>query len=171
VERILRECPELNDRLYIYHLGLTTTGYEQGIDGGTNMRADPEAARYVYENAKHIWSVGLQTTLKDSLRVAPGTEVHHQLSESRTELGDMLRAHTEEFYIRRQVHPAMHDAVAVSAGLQDGFVSFQRVLVDFTEDGTYRKGSGLGVCTSREEIDSEGFMRELSKSIKLNGAL
>jgi len=171
VERILRECPELNDRLLIYHMGLTTTDYERPTDGGTNMRADPVAAEYVYKNAEHLWAVGLQTTLRDDLRVSPGTELYDRLVSSHTELGELLRAHSEEFHARRGVYPAMHDAVVVAAALQDGFVEFERVFVDFTGAGTYQKGSQVAVCASDEDIDTNRFMKALSKGIADNGSM
>ena len=170
VARILREYPDLNERLLIYHLGLTTTGYEQITDGGTNMRADPDAAQYVYETAKNLWSVGLQTTLRDDLRVSPGTEIYNQLRASCTELGYALRSHSDEFFKRRHLYPAMHDGVAVSAALQDGLVDFKTVTVDFVPNG-YVQGEDVPVCVSKEEINADKFMTNLAGSIRTNKSL
>jgi inosine-uridine nucleoside N-ribohydrolase len=65
----------------------------------------------------------------------------------------------------------MHDAVTVGAALQDGFVEFERVFVDFIRDGRYIKGEDVVVRASVKEMDAESFMKNLSRSIEDNNGI
>lgn len=156
--RIFKEIPQSHDRIEVVHMGLSTLGFDDYIEGGTNMRADPAAAQFVYERAKNLRIVGLQTTLKDELRMAPNSKVSELLRDSRCLLAADLRAHLKEFIERRKVFPAMHDPLTASVILGFDFVEFEKTTIEFNERGLYRKGGPIGIEVSKIECRVKEFM-------------
>jgi inosine-uridine nucleoside N-ribohydrolase len=164
--RFAREYPELVGQLDVYHMGMNLNGYENWIKGGTNMEADPAAAKFIYGTLRNLTVVGAHTTTQEGLRVNPGTLLYRIVSGKGHPAFQKLAAHLENFHGRRGRYPCMHDPLTASAALGENFCQFQKVSVDFDHRGLYRKGSQMIVNISRTECDTGGFMEYLAKALE-----
>lgn len=162
LSRFAKQYPEDVGRLHIIHMGLTTKGADDFIGGGTNMEADPLAAKHVYElGLPNFRVVGSHTTINDSIRVTPETRLYRKLQTSREENHKMLFDHLNEYHSRRDIWPALHDPLTVSVALEMDFVGFEEVGVEFSPDGKYRLGGKTIIKVSKTEIYKPGDFMDL----------
>ncbi len=164
---LLAAYPKLSKSMDIVHMGLGTKDYESPVDGGTNMRADPIAAKRLYSSRPcTLRSVGLQTTLNDDLRITPATKIYNWIQECETEVQYLLSAHLLEFYTRRKIWPAMHDTLTAAVAAGETWVNFREDEVFFTDDGRYiksdKKGSGVRVTVSSPDFKAKEFFEWFS---------
>ena len=158
--QLIKIHPEYKDILSIYHMGMSTINSKEFISGGTNMEADPQAAKFVYESGLNLKVVGLQTTLNDALRVNPETPLYKKLESSSLTCHQLLLEHLLEFKQRRNVWPALHDPLTVAVALGKDFVEFENIQVEFNELGMYRTGSGpIEITTSKPHPNASAFMQ------------
>ncbi len=158
----LREFPEHAKKLTIYHMGATIKDADRGlIQGGTNMEADPLAAKFIYEAGLKLRVIGSHTTINDKIRINPESRIYKKLKESGNKAHSLLFAHLHDYYDRRKLWPAMHDPLAVSAALGEKFVNFEETGLIFDEFGRYQLGGGKTVFISAKKFNEEGFMKYL----------
>lgn len=155
---ILQQIPDANEKLDIVHMGLSMKGYEDFINGGTNMCADQLASKFVYENALSLKAVGLHTTLNDELRIRPGTKLYDRLERDDRPHAQILKTHLTEFYHRRNLWPAMHDPITASVSLGYDFVAFEPIGIEFNEQGLYRRGTKSLINVSKVNCKTQEFM-------------
>jgi inosine-uridine nucleoside N-ribohydrolase len=166
IAKFLKTYPEYKDQLEVVHMGMTTSGADTFISGGTNMEADPSAARCVYTSGVRLKVVGSHTTINDTLRVHPETKLYKKIAAKSTLAHAMLFEHLSEYYTRRKIWPALHDPLALTVALGEKFVSFEDVTVEFRDDGMYRlTDKGVCILVSKKETRAEDFMEFCVKNI------
>lgn len=155
----LQQYPQHASKLVVYHMGLTLTGADQGyVTGGTNIEADPAAAREVYQRSDlHIKIIGGHTTIHDSLRITPDTNLHQVLKQSHHPAHKWVYEALLEFHQRRGIWPALHDPLTASAALGLPFITFEDCYINFKQDGLYTLGNQTKVTISAN-ADYQGFM-------------
>ena len=165
--RFLRHHPEYTDRFDIVHMGMTTKNAEGYIGGGTNMEADPLAAKYVYElQLKYLRVVGSHTTINDAIRVHPETELYKKLESEASENHHMLFQHLQDYHNRRGIWPALHDPLTASVALGKEFVQFTGTKVTFDDSGKYKDGGDTRVVISETDIHNpSGFMQLMAERV------
>ena len=137
-------------------------------DGGTNMEADALAAKYVYElELQRFKVVGSHTTINDTIRVTPDTELYKKITASDHPNHEMLLSHLHDYHKRRDMWPALHDPLTTSVALGYDFVSFNDHQVEFNDEGLYRlSDSGVTVTNSDVNINNpEKFMKLMAELI------
>ncbi len=157
-----KKYPKDVGKLDIIHMGLTTKNADNFVGGGTNMEADPMAAKYIYElGLPNFRVVGSHTTINDSIRIHPDTQAYKKLSESGEANHGMLLTHLHEYNTRRGIWPALHDPLTASVALTEKFVDFEEINIEFRDDGSYRLGGNTKVLVSKEEINNSGGFMDL----------
>jgi inosine-uridine nucleoside N-ribohydrolase len=161
VTSFLKDHPEYIDTFEIIHMGMSLSDVHSFVGGGTNMESDPQAAKYLYQlNLQNFKVVGSHTTIQDSIRVTPETELYRKIASSTEPNHKMLYQHLREYNQRRGLWPALHDPLTTSVALGHEFVSFEEVHVDFNTKGEYCLGSETRVLNSKTEINNpEQFMQ------------
>lgn len=158
----LRKHPDSHDTFDIVHMGMKIEASKNFISGGTNIEADALAAKYVYElELERCKVVGSHTTINDAIRVTPKTDLYKKLKSSTGPNQQMLFGHLNDYYLRRNMWPALHDPLTTSVALGHDFVSFRDHQVEFNEEGQYRlNDSGVRVINSEAAINRpEEFMQ------------
>ncbi len=157
---ILRSFPEYRNKTEIVHMGMTSKDAREGyVSGGTNMEADPLAAKFVYELGINMKVVGSHTTINDALRVRPETKLYKKIEASRSPNHQILLRHLHDYRARRNIWPALHDPLAASVALGESFVSFEEVATNFNAAGQYSLGTGsTRVSLSTRDCNAQGFM-------------
>jgi inosine-uridine nucleoside N-ribohydrolase len=158
LSKFITSHPGYKGRLHVYHMGMTTKGFEDFISGGTNMEADLLAARHVYQSGIDLKVVGSHTTINDALRVHPETALYKKLQVGAHSNHKLLLEHLHEYNKRRNIWPALHDPLTVAVALGNKFVEFEEVEVEFNSEGKYRKGTGTKIILSKPESKAEEFM-------------
>ena len=165
---ILRMYPQYHDAFDIVHMGMKIEESAEFISGGTNMEADALAAKYVYElGLKKFKVVGSHTTINDSIRITPETDLYKKLEHSSDQNHTILLQHLHDYYDRRNIWPALHEPFATSVALEWDFVSFKDYIVEFDSEGKYKQSSGgVQVSNSCVEIsEPERFMRMMTELV------
>lgn len=159
--------PEYIDKFDVLHMGMTTRGAEEYIGGGTNMEADPAATRYVYNSGlERMRVVGSHTTINDSIRVHPETDLYKKLQTSTSKNHKMLFRHLQDYHARRGIWPALHDPLACSVALGEDFVSFKEITASFNESGQYKLGGNVQIVISEDQIKNpERFMQMMTETL------
>ena len=157
---LLNTYREIAPKIQIFHMGMSLDKAKQSfVSGGTNMEGAPLAAKAVYERTDldmHV--VGAHTTIHDSLRISPETELHQKLKLSDKPHEQFAWKALTDFYKRRNIWPALHDPLTASCAAGCEFVKFSQTYIDFRENGTYQLGIMTDVVIS-EHADYTGFMR------------
>ena len=164
----LRTYPEYQDTFDVAHMGMKITDNAEFTDGGTNMEADALAAKYVYElELQRFKVVGSHTTINDTIRVTPDTELYKKITASDHPNHEMLLSHLHDYHKRRDMWPALHDPLTTSVALGYDFVSFNDHQVEFNDEGLYRlSDSGVTVTNSDVNINTpEKFMKLMAELI------
>jgi inosine-uridine nucleoside N-ribohydrolase len=164
----LRTYPEYQDTFDVAHMGMKITDNTEFTDGGTNMEADALAAKYVYElELQRFKVVGSHTTINDTIRVTPDTELYKKITASDHPNHEMLLSHLHDYHKRRDMWPALHDPLTTSVALGYDFVSFNDHQVEFNDEGLYRlSDSGVTVTNSDVNINNpEKFMKLMAELI------
>lgn len=158
----LRAYPEYQDTFDVVHMGMKIGDTGEFISGGTNMEADAQAAKYVYElGLRRFKVVGSHTTINDAIRITPQTALYQKLATSKSPNHQMLLSHLHDYYQRRTIWPALHDPLTTSVALGYDFVSFCDYRVEFNDEGLYRlSDTGVTVTNSEAAINNpEKFMQ------------
>jgi purine nucleosidase len=155
----INQYPEYRSRMKVFHMGMTTKGCGDYIGGGTNMEADPLAAKKVYEAGLDLTIVGSHTTINDALRVHPETSLYKKLEASTHPNHQLLFKHLQEYHARRNIWPALHDPLTVGVALGENFVELETREVTFREDGQYKEGKGTSVLISKNASKAAEFMK------------
>lgn len=165
--RFLRHHPDYADRFDSVHMGMTIKNTDEYIGGGTNMEADPLAAKYVYElQLKRLRVVGSHTTINDAIRVHPETELYKKLESGASENHHMLFQHLWDYHNQRDIWPALHDPLTASVALGKEFVRFTETTVTFDDSGRYKLGGDTRVVISETDIHNpDGFMQLMAETI------
>lgn len=165
--QFLQHHPKYADRFDIVHMGMTTKNADGYIGGGTNMEADPLAAKYVYElQLKRLRVVGSHTTINDAIRVHPETELYKKLERGVSENHRILLQHLQDYHDRRGIWPALHDPLTASVALGKEFVQFTETTVTFDDSGKYKIGGDTRVVISETDIHNpEGFMQLMAEAV------
>jgi purine nucleosidase len=157
--------PEHKDRLTVFHMGMTTKLYDDFISGGTNMEADPKAAQHIYESGINLKVVGSHTTINDALRINPETSLYKKLDSSNNTNHRLFMDHLKEYHSRRNIWPALHDPLTIAAAIDPTLVEYEKVEIEFNNEGKYKKGSGTTVWVSKSESKTAEFMEFCEKWI------
>jgi hypothetical protein len=129
---------------------------------------DALAAKYVYElELQRFKVVGSHTTINDTIRVTPDTELYKKITASDHPNHEMLLSHLHDYHKRRDMWPALHDPLTTSVALGYDFVSFNDHQVEFNDEGLYRlSDSGVTVTNSDVNINNpEKFMKLMAELI------
>ena len=124
-----------------------------------NMICDPEAARIVFSSGIPVRAVGLDVTLQ----CVVDKDTQNQIRDNMNGAGEILSSMLEKWFDHyRFAAPVMHDPLAVSTLIQDGFVKFKTENVDVVLEGGNRAKTVLGGKYPIEvayEVDTERFMK------------
>jgi purine nucleosidase len=165
LSRVITEYPEYKSKLNVYHMGMTTKSFDDFISGGTNMEADPRAARHVYESEINLKVVGSHTTINDALRINPETSLYQKIDASTHPNHKLFIKHLKEYHARRTIWPALHDPLTIAAAIDPSFVEYEEVQIEFNDEGKYKKGTGSKIVLSKNESKAAEFMAFCEKWI------
>ena len=151
LQTFLTHCPQAAPKLSVFHMGLTLKNAENSfITGGTNIEADPLAAKQIYQwTDLDLKVVGSHTTIHDELRITPITDIYQKIKNSFLPHYQMVYRTILDFEKRRGIWPALHDPLTASAAIDAGFVTFDTAHIDFATDGSYMIGTQTKINISK----------------------
>lgn len=124
-----------------------------------NILCDPEAAKIVFSSGIPVRAVGLDVTLKCVM----DKETQNQIKVDMNGAGEILSAMLEKWFEHYRFNaPVMHDPLAVTTLIDDGFVKFRKEKVDVILHGEDRCKTVINGNYEIEvayEVDTENFMK------------
>ena len=135
----------------------------------TNIYADPEAARIVFQSGLRITLVGLDVTTKVLMRSEHLERIETSRPSVRDFVAEVITSSLEaQRAIRKWDGFPMHDPLAMAVALDASFVTTERMFVDIETQGELTTGSTVGdsrnvwgkspnvdVCV---EVDADRFL-------------
>ena len=168
IATFLQTYPAYRDTFSIFHMGAKLDPATDFIGGGTNMEADPLAAKYLYElGLEKFWVVGSHTTINDAIRVTPESALYKRLASSSVPNHTLLLKHLHDYFDRRDVWPALHDPLTTAVALGYKYVTFVSQTIEFNDRGEYRVSDhGVEVMISEPAIQQpDDFMRLMTEMV------
>ena len=129
---VLRERPELADRLVVSQMG-GAFNYRKPGQAEHNFRLDPEAVAHVLRVVRRPELVISDTTFTDDLEISARTPLYHRLAAAEApEWAATLKAHLDRWFAHTYPSTIQHDGLTLSAALELPFVDFavEHIVVD-----------------------------------------
>ncbi|MFI9402222.1 nucleoside hydrolase [Nocardia sp. NPDC052316] len=131
---VLREAPDLVDRLVITQMG-GAINYRDPTRAEHNFRLDPAAARSVVATAADLLLVLSDITFTEEIAINSGSDTYRLLAAAHApEWARLLHTHLDRWF--NTFHPSsmQHDPLALATALQLPFVDFTRRRISLGDD-------------------------------------
>lgn len=146
----------LKRRMHITAMG-GALNYRRPGTAEHNWRMNPAAVQTVLAEAEHVALVLSDHTFVDEIAVSACSPIYRLLASRRDEWARLLREHYDQFFARFYDSSKLHDAVAASLVLGQGFVRGGVREFELRRDGRMREGTGARAWLS-EGVDYTLFM-------------
>ncbi|PXX71333.1 inosine-uridine nucleoside N-ribohydrolase [Nocardia tenerifensis] len=131
---VLREAPELVDRLVVTQMG-GAINYRDPARAEHNFRLDPDAARAVVATAADLLLVLSDVTFTEQIAISTESDTYRLLAaEGAPEWARLLRTHLDRWFTAFYPSSMQHDPLALATALQLPFVDFTRRRIALAPD-------------------------------------
>ena len=165
LHRVLRERRELTTRWRVTQMG-GAFQYRDPSRAEHNFRLDPDAARGIVERAAALQLVLSDVTFTPRLSIDRDSSTFARLrAQTERPWAKLLVQHLELWFDRFYASSLQHDALTLSAALENTFVSMTAARVSLDPIGRMRRDEKGHPVVVSEAADYDRFMHWLTQSL------